>query len=57
MKIGDRVKFEYKLNGHGCDIWGTVITFYGSERVIVRTKAGHDWALKMKDLRILRNEK
>jgi len=57
MKIGDRVKLEYSLNGFECDIWGKIIAFYGSDRAIVRTKAGHDWALKKKQLRVLRNER
>lgn len=46
MKIGDKVKVIQKFNGLDCNISGTIVSFYRKDNVIIRTPAGHEWAIK-----------
>jgi len=54
MKIGSKVKLIRALNGFDCNIYGTIVATYGLDRVIVRTLAGHEWALRKKNLKIIK---
>ena len=46
MKVGDKVRVTQPFNGFDCDIIGTIISFYGSSRVVIKTKMGNAWTLK-----------
>ena len=53
MKVGDKVKVINPLNGFDCDIQGVITALYGSDRVIVKTRAGQQWALKKNQVSVL----
>ena len=53
MKIGDKVKVVEPYNGFPCEVQGTVLSFYESDRVIVETKTGNTWALKKSELKVV----
>ncbi len=53
MKVGDKVKVINPLNGFDCDIRGVITAFYGSDRVIVKTHAGQQWALKKNQVSVM----
>ena len=55
MKIGNKVKVVEPYNGFPCEVRGVVIAFYGSNRVIIKTKTGNTWALKKSQLEMVRN--
>lgn len=57
MKIGDKVKVVDPFNGFECKIYGTIVSFYESDRVIVETKTGNSWALRKTDIEIVRKRK
>ena len=54
MKVGNKVRVVQPLNGFDCDITGVIIALYGHDRVIMRTPAGQEWALKKSQLKVLR---
>ncbi len=54
MKIGDKVKVAEPFNGFACKVYGTIISFYGPDRVIIETKAGNTWALEQKQVEIIK---
>ena len=53
MKIGDNVLITSKFGEFETNIDGTIVEFYREGRAIVRTKAGHDWAIPTAELRLL----
>ena len=54
MNLGDKVRVVEPYNGFACKVQGIVMSFYESNRVIIKTKTGNTWALKKSELKILR---
>tara|TARA_A100001011_G_scaffold339880_1_gene371557 strand:+ start:357 stop:548 length:192 start_codon:yes stop_codon:yes gene_type:complete len=57
MKIGDNVLITSTFGEFETNIEGVIVSFYREDRAIVRTEAGHDWAMPKKDLRVITKEK
>jgi hypothetical protein len=53
MKVGDNVVIVSKFGEFQCYIEGKIISFYRDDRAIVTTEAGHDWAIKKSELRVV----
>ena len=49
IRVGDRVRYE-QPNNKKLFLEGIVEAEYGSDRLIVKTPAGHAWALKLSNL-------
>lgn len=57
MKAGDTVVIVSRFGEFDCNIEGVIVEFYQEDRAIVRTKAGHDWAVPKADLRVINKKK
>jgi len=56
MKAGDNVIIVSRFGEFEHNIEGVLIEFYREDRAIVRTEAGHDWAVKKSDLRVIKKK-
>lgn len=43
-------EFENSIEGH-------IVSFYREDKAIVKTEAGHEWAVNKSDLRVITKEK
>lgn len=57
MKVGDSVIIVSKFGEFQCNIEGKIVSFYRDDRAIVATDAGHDWAVKKSDLRVIKKDR
>ncbi len=51
MKIGDKVIATRVYGEFESSFEGRIVSFYGKDNVIIRTKAGHDWVFKKSDIK------
>ena len=56
IKIGDIIKVADPLNGYSCKIFGTVMSFYEDDRIIIETQGGNTWALKKSQVEVIKNK-